>query len=321
MRASRTSPFLLLALLVLTTRSGLAHSGVAVAPGELGGAWSSEPWMYLAVGVAALAYRQGLRALWARLGVGRGVSRRRSLAYVGGLLALAAALVSPLDALSGALFSAHMVQHLVLVLVAAPLLAAGAPLLVLAWALPPRGRGALRSAWRGSRGLRAGWRLLVNPAGAWLLHAVALWAWHVPPLYDLAVRRDAVHALEHASFLLTAVLFWWVVLPRGRRLRRTHGAGALYVFTFAMQSGVLGALLTLSTRSWYDAHRETTAVWGLSPLADQQLAGAIMWVPGSVPYLAAVATLIYLWLDEPDSPAGSDVRRSLPLPDPAVPRG
>lgn len=273
----------------------MLHPGIPPEPHDLWTAWSLEPGTLLALGAATLLYQRGLRSLWARAGVGRGIRRWQAGAYLGGLLALVVAMVTPLDPLGSSLFTAHMVQHLVLVLVAAPLLAAGAPLLALVWALPPSGRRAVQRAWR--RGpLRSTGRALVHPVTAWVLHTVAVWLWHLPALYDLAVRDEAVHALEHASFLLTGVLFWWVLLPFGGGLRSAPGLGILYLFTFTLHSGILGALLTFSGDPWYRSYLSTTAAWGLTPLEDQQIAGAVMWIPGGVVYLAAIGALFLHWM-------------------------
>jgi putative membrane protein len=278
--------------------SAVAHPGRPPEPHDLWHAWSFEPTVLLGLGLVALLYRRGLNSLWARAGTGRGVARWQAWAFTAGLLCTLAALCSPLDRLGNALFSAHMVQHLALVLLSGPLLAAGAPLLVFIWALPRQTRRRIRSAWRGMAAARGGARVLLHPIAAWALHAAALWVWHLPVTYDAAVRDDGVHALEHFSFLATAILFWWVVLPRGGALRRAPGLGMLYVFVFALQSGVLGALLTLGDVAWYTAHAGTTSAWGLTPLGDQQLAGVIMWVPGGVAYLAAIGWLLLRLLGE-----------------------
>jgi putative membrane protein len=298
MRPVRRSVLFPLLLLAAFPGAARAHAGRPLAPHDLWTAWSGEPLVLLGIGLGALAYRRGLRALWGRAGVGRGIRSWQAWAYTGGLLALAVALVSPLDALGGALFSGHMVQHLVLVLGAAPLLALGAPLLGWLWALPPGGRRAVARGWHRAPALRALARALSHPASAWLLHAGVLWAWHVPGLYDAAVASDVVHAAEHASFLFTAFLFWWALVHPGGAFRRAPGLGVLYVFTFALQNGILGAWLTLATRSLYAAHAHTTQVWGFTPLQDQQIAGAIMWVPGSTAYLLAVVALFARWLKE-----------------------
>jgi putative membrane protein len=213
----------------------------------------------------------------------------------GGIAALLVALVSPLDAAGGALFTAHMLQHLLLMAVAAPLLVLGAPQVGLAWGLPRRGRAAAARWWH-ALGLRALFRGLAHPLAAFALHAGALWAWHLPGAYDAALAHEGVHALEHASFLGTAALFWWVALHPAGRLRRSPGAAVLYAFAMAMASGALGALLAFSEAPWYAAHLQSAAAWGLTPAADQQLAGLVMWIPGGVPYLAAAVWLLLQWL-------------------------
>jgi cytochrome c2 len=130
-----------------------------------------------------------------------------------------------------------------------------------------------------------------------LLHAAALWAWHVPALYGAAIHSEAIHALEHTCFFVSAGLFWWGI-TRGRYGRLGYGAAVLYVFATAMHSGLLGAALTLAPHAWYPAHEATTAAWGLSPLEDQQLAGLIMWVPASVIFVAAGLYYFALWIKE-----------------------
>jgi putative membrane protein len=270
-----------------------------------------EPGALVSLIFVAALYVRGVRALWARAGRGRGVRVWQAAAFGGGLLAVLVALETPLDRLSEALFSAHMVQHLVLMLVAAPLLALGSPRLALAWSLP-----ATRL-----------WRLIPGrPSVAFALHVVALWAWHVPSLYDAALANGAVHAAEHASFLATGVLFWWALLPApGPRLARLaapgtepstsvhvsarrgehagYGLGVLYVFGMALQSTVLGALLTFTRAPWYTSHLGSTAAWGLTALEDQQLAGVIMWVPGGLIYLVAALALFGRWLSAGAAPA------------------
>lgn len=287
-----------LPLLPVVPRVLLAHEGEPPVPHDLWSAWSWEPVVLLALTLAGWSYAQGVRALWRRAGVGRGVRRWQAGAFAGGLAALFVALVTPLDALGEALFAAHMVQHLVLALIAAPLLALGAPHLALLWALPLEGRRSLARWWRRSPRLRTASHALTHPLLAWILSTFALWAWHVPFYYDAAVRSDPVHALEHASFFGTALLFWWALADPAGVFRRARGAALLYVFTGSLQSAALGALLTLAPEPWYGAHLETTRPWGLSPLQDQHIAGGIMWVPASMVYLVALVGLFVLCLRE-----------------------
>ena len=134
------------------------------------------------------------------------------------------------------------------------------------------------------------------PALAWLIHGAAIWAWHAPRLYELALRNDTVHALEHLSFVGTGILLWWGIL-HGRGARRTaYAVGLITVFFTAMHTGVLGALITLSHRLWYPAQASGAAAWGLTPMQDQQLAGLIMWIPGGLVHGAAALVLLYRWL-------------------------
>ena len=177
-------------------------------------------------------------------------------------------------------------QHLLLILLAGPLLVLGVPLPPVLWALPAASR----------RGLGAFWKhlnVLQNPGVAFALHSLALWAWHVPVLYAAALDNRAVHVLEHMTFLSTSVLFWFAILKPGRP---AFGVGILLVLALALQSSILGALLAFSPAPWYAAHLTSAPRWGLSALDDQRVAGLIMWIPGGAIYLAAGLGLFAAWL-------------------------
>lgn len=270
------------------------HVGEPLAPHDLLAAWTLEPFVVASLAASAVAYAFGVRRAWAAAGVGRGIRLVQATSFAAGLLTILVALVSPLDALAATLFSAHMGQHLLLILVAPPLLIAGNPGVALLW-LPARdGRTALMRWWRRSA-LRDAWHFLTSPASAWTLHAAAVLAWHLPPAFDAALRSEAVHALEHASFLGTALLFWWpLVHPAGRR-RLGYAAGLLYLFGMFALSGALGALLTFAPAPIY-AYGPGTAAWGLTALDDQQLAGLIMWIPAGAIYVIAAGVLVLRWL-------------------------
>jgi putative membrane protein len=245
-----------------------------------------EPGVLLGVLIAGGVYGRGVATMWSRAGRGHGVSLQQVALFSGGLLSILTALESPLDTISRELFAAHMVQHLLLILVAGPLLVLGTPLPPLLWALPKASR----------RGLGALWKhlhLLEKPGVAFALHSLALWAWHVPVLYAAAIDNRAVHVLEHMTFLGTSSVFWFAVLKPGRP---AFGKGVLLVFALALQSSLLGALLTFSPTPWYVAHLTSAQQWGLSPLDDQQVAGLIMWIPGGAIYLAAALGLFAAWL-------------------------
>jgi cytochrome c oxidase assembly factor CtaG len=291
--AVRTAAAPLLAL--LAPAEAFAHD-VAGPSASATLVWNFDPWTLVALGGFGLAWIRGVHAIRRRRRghVGAASPLRRVAATIG-LVALTVALVSPLDALSDALFSAHMVQHLLLMAVAAPLLVFARVDDALLWSLPPAWRRALGGL-RARPPLRALRRTLAHPATAWLAAAAALWLWHAPPLYQAALDDGVVHALEHASFFATAALFWRVVARAGDPDGLGHGAAILYVFFAGMQSAALGALITFATVAWYPAHAAGAAAWGLSTLEDQQLAGVVMWAPAGLVYVGAALALFAAWL-------------------------
>jgi putative membrane protein len=270
----------------------LAHAlDASGAPPHLG--WSYEPWVVACLLASAALYVLGVARLWRHAGAGRGVQAGRAITFAAGWLVLAAALVSPLDALGAYLFAAHMVQHELLMVIAAPLLVLGHPLAAWAWAFPPAGRRALgrffhRPAWRRP------WLVLTGPLAGWTLHALALWLWHVPVLFDAALASEGVHALQHIAFLGTALLFWWTVLGAGTR--REQGIAIASLFTTMVHTGALGALLTLAPVVFYKAYLGTAPAFGFTPLEDQQLGGLVMWVPAGFVYVVAGLVLAARWL-------------------------
>ena len=262
-------------------------------PDGIWSAWSWEPSVLLAVGVAGIAYTIGLR----RLGMtGHRIARGRVTAFAVGLLVLFLALVSPIDALGEALFAGHMVQHLLLILVVAPLVVAGDAALVLLVALPRVVRRRLAATRRRRQAMRGVARAFDRPAVVWPVNAAVLWFWHLPVTYGWALEYDLVHAIEHASFLL-ASMTWWRLLYRASGPQLDRGAGILFVFTTGAQMSALGALLTFAAAPWYPGHAPWTAAWGLTPLADQQIAGLIMWLPAGFVYQAVAVVMLLQWLD------------------------
>ncbi|WP_424811365.1 cytochrome c oxidase assembly protein [Roseococcus sp. YIM B11640] len=240
--------------------------------------------------VALLLYGAGIGALWRHAGAGRGIGFRQSAAYLTGWLVLAGALTSPLHALGERLFTAHMIEHELAMAVAAPLLVLGRPMAAGLWAFPGLMRRRLTRIAR-ARPLRAAWHALTLPPVATLLHGLAIWAWHVPPLFDATVADIGLHRLQHLSFVLTALLFWWALL------RRSHPLGAaMHLAVTMIHTGILGALLTFAPRVLYARQTFDAVRWGLTPLEDQQLAGAVMWAPGGLIYAGAALGFIALHL-------------------------
>jgi putative membrane protein len=253
--------------------------------------WNLAPWLLFLMLASAALYAIGLLRLWRHAGAARGIRAHEAAAFAGGWLALAAALVSPLDALGNRLFSAHMVQHELLMVVAAPLLVLGRPLATWTWALAPPQRRAV-GRWTQGRRWSAAWSVLTDPLVAWGLHALALWAWHIPTLFNAALVHEGAHIAQHFCFLVTALFFWWAVLGHDPRGRYGPGHSAAYLFTTMLHTAALGALLSLSPTPWYLPYAQQAAALGLDPVEDQQLGGLVMWVPSGLAYvLAALAVL------------------------------
>jgi len=278
-------------ILLLLPAAALAHVPEAGPAAPSLWQWNLEVWLRaLLVGSAAL-YAHGIRRLWRNAGPGRGIPHSAVLAFALGWLTLVLALVSPLDALGGRLFSAHMVQHELLMVVAAPLLVVGRPLAAWTWAFEPPVRQALgRTAQAGP--VQAVWGFLTDPVAAWGLHAIALWAWHVPSFFSAALEHEWIHVLQHTSFLVTALFFWWATLGRDPRRAKTTGMAIALLFTTMLHTAALGALLSLAPTAWYPPYIPTTNALGIDPVDDQQLGGLVMWIPSGLAYLVAALVLL-----------------------------
>ncbi len=234
--------------------------------------------------VVAWRYVVGVRRAWTAAGPGRLVRRAEVARFALGLLAVAVALVSPLAGRADTSLTAHMVQHVLLLTVAPPLLVLGAPVPALLWSLPARRRSTGRLAWRRLMISRRGGGWLGWTATALVLQTAAMWVWHSPPLYVAAVHHDGLHVAEHGTYLSAGCLFWWSVTAGPHR---RHGAAALAVLLGALPGTALGAALTLASRPWYPTYPS---------LADQQLAGVVMWAFAGAAYVVAAGGLVGIWL-------------------------
>jgi putative membrane protein len=239
---------------------------------------------------AAVTYLLGLR----RLRGDHTVTRGHAACYLAGLGFVALALLSPIDTYSEIWFSAHMGQHELLVLFAAPLVVVGRPELVLRAGLPGRTRDALRTQLHRPLVTRA-LRLLTDRWFAVLVHGAVVWIWHVPALFEAALQSETIHAFQHVTFFVTAVLFWWAMV-RGRYGKLGYGLATLFVFFTTLHKGLLAVLFTVARHHLYPTHAERTAEAGGDPLVDQSLAGIIMWVPAGVITAALGVALFVAWL-------------------------
>ena len=259
-------------------------------------AWDLHP--SVVIGLVLLG---GLYVSWG----GLAARRRQVAAFVGALVVLFFALNGPLHNLSDDyLFSAHMAQHLVLTLLFPPLLLYGTP----AWVA----RRLLRPAW-----VRRVAAAVTRPLVAAALFTAPMALWHLPVFYEAALRHHPLHIVQHLVFLATAVLMWWPVLSPVPEVPRLHYAGQLlYLFLLGIPMSVVGALITLADQVLYPFYAAAPRVFGLPPLADQQIGGLMMWVPGGLVFWLAMTVVWFRWsASEPEEEA-----EAIPLP-PSPPGG
>lgn len=257
--------------------------------------WTWTPGIVIPLIVTAILYAGGV---WRMMRQPRraGLTFKQPLSFAIGWISLSLALLSPVHELGEQLFWVHMAQHEILILLCAPFLVLGRPLWISLWSLPFPARKSVGRLVKGTA-FAASWGAITAPACTWILHAAALWIWHIPVLFDATLTSPAIHAAQHISFLGTGLLFWWTVLQdHGGKLG--YGIGSLYVFTTAIYTSLLGALLTFSQHSWYAPYAQTARAWHLTGLEDQQLGGLIMWVPGGTVLLAVTLVMMTKWLRE-----------------------
>jgi len=249
--------------------------------------WTFSPDIVVPLAAVLLLYMLGLSKLISRSRHSHKLLIRRACLFLLGLLILAGALISPLHEAGEVSFALHMVEHELVMLPAPLLLVAARPGPVLLWGLPAVGRQVIATVARVSL-----WRTLGSPLVATVLQAATLIIWHMPALFDRAVLSDGWHIAQHLSFIVTALLFWWAMLPR-REGKADYLTSAMCLFITSMAGGGLGALMAIGGNPWYEAYvRMGMTPFGLSPVEDQQLAGLIMWIPGGL--FHAGAALVFL---------------------------
>jgi len=255
-------------------------------------AWSFDPNVVLGVVLTALIYLAGLRELSRRGRLRRSVAPRHVLLFTLGLLSIVLALESPIDALSSRLLTAHMVQHMLLLFLAPPFLLLGKPIPVLVVGAPRPivrwlARGHARRGW--FRGLT---HLLTNPYVAWLAFIGNMLVWHLPACYDAALRNDSVHYLEHLCFLVTGIMFWWVIVqPYPGRPRVAYGWRVLYILAAMVPGTALGMLFIFAGTAIYPFYAALPRMWDMSVVTDQSFAGTIMMVAGDFILICAAIPL------------------------------
>jgi putative membrane protein len=283
-------------------------------------AWDWEPTVLVGLVLAIEAYAIG----WARLQRQERLAHRRRhrrtatmappptwriWCYAGGIAALVLALLSPISTFDSASFFVHMIQHLLLALVAPPLLWLGAPLLPFLWTLPRSGRRAIGSLFVAGHPVQRLFHVLTEPRIAAGLAVSALVFWHMPTFYDAAQGATVTHDLEHVIFFGTGLLYWWpVVHPSGGRRRLGYGWAIFYLLPPVGVMIALGALLSLTGAPIYATYQRGTPLWGLTVVQDQEIGGLIMWIPGGWVYLVALLICLGKFLEEEERRARRTLR-------------
>ncbi len=236
----------------------------------------------------------------------------RLASYYGGLFCVALSLLSPIDSLGQQLFFMHMIQHLLLIMIAPPLLLIANPMPVILWGLPDRLRlqagRALGNVLHRDSQFRQLLRTITAPGIIWLVWVIALFGWHDPAMYNAALRYEFLHDLEHLSFFIASMLFWWHVTGAGPRIHKQFGYIGRIAFVLAAvpPNMALGVWLSFNSRVIYTYYLAVPRLWGIDALTDQQIGGIIMWIPGSMMFLLAALILTAQYL-------GSEQRKP-PLP-------
>ncbi len=251
--------------------------------------WNPAPSIYIGIALLIAVYLYAVGPLRRKYHLANSVKRSQVVLFVAGMLIMFLALASPLDELGDEyLFSAHMVQHLLITLVAPPLLLLGTP----GWLLQPLLR---------NRALFTIGKVLTHPFVAFFLFNVDFGLWHAPLLYNATLANENLHIFEHLLFIVTATLYWWPILSPVEELPRLSlGGQVLYLFLSGMPSVALGAGLTFMQPLYAPYIQQPIRAWGLSPATDQQLGGLIMWVPVNIIFIIVVSVLFIRWMQMQD---------------------
>ena len=291
----------------------ILHAGANPPTGDLYTHWYLEPTVALLVVGLVVAYFV-LTGPFNRRYPGweaRTITTRQRNCFLGGCAALLVALGPPLDDWSGYfLLSAHMLQHIILIMLVPPLLLLGIP----AWGLEPLTRNPITN--------RIGYTL-TRPLVAWVIGALTMAVWHVPTLYDAALRNEPLHILEHQTYIITGLLAWWPIvgmLPAWPK--PPPPLQCLYLFFTTIPGGVVGSVITMANPPIYEQYGIATRMWGLGVQTDQEIAGLMMWVGENTIYLLLITVIFLRWANaeerkdrvRPELPVSALTPSSLPKP-------
>ena len=288
---------LFLLLLILQTPLSFAHGN---SPHQDN--WNWDPLVLVSLLALMLAYGKGALNLKKK----RKIILKEILFFTLSIIILFIALISPIDVWSDELQSWHMIQHMLIMMLAAPLFVLAVPLYIYLWALPLSIRHKVKPLYRWLYGHKTGWYFLWQPLLLWSLFAFTLWIWHLPQFYEAALRTEWLHDIQHISFFVTSCLFWRVLLDPIHRFKMGRALGIFYLFATTLHATLLGVFMTLSPKLWYKFYQEKTLSWNMSALEDQQLAGLIMWMPACSIYIFVTVYIFILWSKEENTLAPLD---------------
>jgi len=254
--------------------------------------WSWDPSVLLGLIALVSAYAYGARHLRRQGLWGKDITRRHVAFFAAGVLTLFIAIESPIDYIGEQyLFSVHMIQHMLLAMVAPPLILLGVPRWMMQWLLDFLRIGPLV-------------RFVTHPVLAFIAFNTALIAWHVPALYETALRDPMIHILQHTIFIGTGFLAWYPVIdPAGQHARFHPMAQIMYLFLYVIPSGVLGAVFAFAQVPIYTYYTSVPRLWGLTVMDDQAIAGGVMWVPGWAVYFVALSIVFAVWMRREEAEA------------------
>jgi cytochrome c oxidase assembly factor CtaG len=287
--------------------------------------WDLRVEIILLLAIAATLYLWGWRRLGARVDQGRAaqpvdgtVPRTnprppllvwwRPVAYLAGLLVVAVALMSPIDVLSSQLFFMHMIQHLMLMMVAAPLLLLASPYAISIWGLPKAGRQTIARVLNGQTTLRRVVTTLTAPGIVWIVYFIVYVGWHDRNMYELALRNPLAHDVEHVTFFAVALLVWWHITGVAPRFHRTLNTTQRLIFVVSLVpiSMFTGIAIAFASQPIYPFYEAVPRLYGISVMDDQILSGVIMWIPGGMMFFLAglvlISRIVQTEVDKPIDP-------------------
>ncbi len=300
-----------------------AASDVEVARsfGDLVSRWElGDPFSILVL-IAGAVYMFGLMRLSARANASP-LESKRVYAGVAGFAALYIALAGPFDAFAAEAFWLHMIQHLVISMIGAPLLLLASPMPAYLWAMPETVRLGAGELFREDAPVKRLLRWLIDPRITVPLFIGTLYAWHAPWLFSAALSNDSVHYLQHLTFFVSAALFWWPIIgPAPVRSKLSYPQRLVYLLLVVTPTAVLASIITMSRSVIYEEYLSTPMHWNMTALEDQTMAGLILWIPGNALYLAGLTAIFFTWASKESKEAVTASRKPVRRRGPKPQRG